>query len=74
MFARLTISSFAVIHNHGLQSAQHFSDGLVLSVGVACQYCDTAGRIENCQIGEALVYANDHLHTLPDRERHLPTA
>jgi hypothetical protein len=38
------------------------------SVGVQRQYSGTAGRIENCQIGVFLVYANPKGHALIDRE------
>jgi SRSO17 transposase len=44
------------------------------SVGVARQYCGTAGRVENCQIGVFLSYASVHGHTLLDRELYLPTS
>lgn len=44
------------------------------SVGVARQYCGTAGRVENCQIGVFLTYASAHGHTLLDRELYLPTS
>jgi SRSO17 transposase len=42
------------------------------SVGVQRQYSGTAGRIENCQIGVFLTYANQGEHTLVDRELYLP--
>jgi SRSO17 transposase len=42
------------------------------SAGVARQYCGTAGKIENCQIGVFLAYASAHGHTLIDRELYLP--
>lgn len=42
-------------------------------MGVARQYCGTAGRVENCQIGVLLTYASVHGHTLLDRELYLPT-
>jgi len=42
------------------------------SVGVARQYCGTAGRVENCQVGVLLTYASAHGQTLLDRELSLP--
>jgi SRSO17 transposase len=42
------------------------------SVGVARQYCGTAGRVENCQVGVLLTYASAHGQTLLDRELYLP--
>src|SRR5215467_8249123 len=36
----------------------------ITSVGVQRQYSGTAGRIENCQIGVFLAYANSRGHTL----------
>jgi len=42
------------------------------SAGVARQYCGTAGRIENCQIGVFLAYASGKGHALIDRELYLP--
>ena len=42
------------------------------SVGVQRQYSETAGRIENCQIGVFLAYASARGRTLLDRELYLP--
>ncbi len=42
------------------------------SVGVQRQYCGTAGRIENCQIGVFLGYASATGRALLDRELYLP--
>jgi SRSO17 transposase len=36
------------------------------------QYSDTAGRIENCQLGVFLAYASSKGRTLIDRELYLP--
>jgi len=44
------------------------------SAGVARQYCGTAGRIENCQIGVFLGYATPAGRTFLDRELYLPKA
>lgn len=43
-----------------------------MSVGVQRQYSGTAGRIENCQIGVFVTYAQQEDHTLVDREWYLP--
>ena len=42
------------------------------SAGVQRQYCGTAGRIENCQVGVFLGYAGRHGHALIDRALYLP--
>jgi SRSO17 transposase len=42
------------------------------SVGVQPQYCGTAGKIANCQIGLFLTYASSHGHAFLDRELYLP--
>jgi SRSO17 transposase len=44
------------------------------SVGVARQYCGTAGRIENCQVGVFLAYASPLGQALIDRRLYLPEA
>lgn len=42
------------------------------SVGVKRQYCGTAGRIENCQVGVFVGYASPQGHTLLDAALYLP--
>jgi SRSO17 transposase len=42
------------------------------SVGVQRQYCGTAGRIENCQVGVFLCYASRHGSAFLDRALYLP--
>jgi SRSO17 transposase len=42
------------------------------SAGVQRQYCGTAGRTENCQVGTFLAYASARGHALIDRELYLP--
>lgn len=42
------------------------------SVGVKRQYCGTAGRVENCQVGVFLGYASHKGHTLLDAALYLP--
>lgn len=42
------------------------------SVGVKRQYCGTAGRVENCQVGVFLGYATDQGQTLLDCALYLP--
>ena len=46
----------------------------ITPAGVARQYSETAGCIENCQIGVFLTYASAHGHALLDRELYLPKA
>ena len=42
------------------------------SVGVKRQYCGTAGKRENCQVGVFLAYASPRGRTFLDRELYLP--
>ena len=42
------------------------------SVGVARQYCGSKGKVENCQVGVFLGYANVHEATLIDKRLYLP--
>ena len=42
------------------------------SAGVQRQYCGTAGRIENCQVGVFLAFTGRHGRALIDRELYLP--
>jgi SRSO17 transposase len=42
------------------------------SAGVQRQYCGTAGRIENCQVGVFLAFAGGRGRALIDRELYLP--
>lgn len=42
------------------------------SVGVARQYCGTAGKVENCQVGVFLCYATNKGAAFIDRELYLP--
>ena len=44
------------------------------SVGVQRQYSDTAGKVENCQIGVFLAYGSRRGRTFLDRELYLPKA
>jgi len=42
------------------------------SVGVQRQYCGRAGKIENCQVGVFLGYANGNKRTLIDKRLYIP--
>lgn len=42
------------------------------SAGVRWQYSETAGRVENCQIGVFLTYASEKGYIMIDRELYLP--
>lgn len=42
------------------------------SVGVARQYCGHVGKVENCQVGEFLVYRSLKGHTLVNRRLYVP--
>ncbi len=44
----------------------------IRSAGVQRQYCGTAGKVENCQIGTFLAYASAKGRALIDRELYLP--
>ena len=43
-----------------------------MSVGVARQYCGCLGKVENCQVGVYLAYANSHHTSLVDYRLYLP--
>src|SRR5215510_4084294 len=61
-----TSQAVLVIDETGfLKKGQH-------SAGVARQYSGTAGRVDNCQIGVFVTYANPQGHVLLDRELYLP--
>jgi SRSO17 transposase len=42
------------------------------SAGVARQYCNQTGKVDNCQVGIFLAYASSKGHTLLDRRLYLP--
>src|SRR4051794_24187705 len=44
------------------------------SAGVARQYCGTAGKVENCQVGVFVAYGSREGHALIDRRLYLPEA
>jgi SRSO17 transposase len=44
------------------------------SVGVARQYCGTAGRVENCQVGVFVAYTSRFGRALIDRRLYFPEA
>jgi hypothetical protein len=44
----------------------------ICSAGVQRQYCGTAGRIENCQLGVFLTYVSPRGRALIDRELYVP--
>ena len=43
-----------------------------MSVGVQRQYCGRLGKVENCQVGVYLAYANSHHTSLVDYRLYLP--
>ena len=43
-----------------------------MSVGVARQYCGRLGKVDNCQVGVYLAYANSHHTSLVDYRLYLP--
>lgn len=43
-----------------------------MSVGVARQYCGCLGKVDNCQVGVYLAYANSHQTSLIDYRLYLP--
>jgi SRSO17 transposase len=45
-----------------------------MSVGVSRQYCGRLGKVENCQVGVYLAYANSHHTSLIDYRLYLPQA
>ena len=44
------------------------------SAGVQRQYCGTAGKVENCQLGVFVAYASSAGRALVDRELYLPVS
>jgi SRSO17 transposase len=42
------------------------------SIGVARQYCGTAGKVENCQVGVFAAYASPHGYALLDKRLFIP--
>jgi SRSO17 transposase len=42
------------------------------SVGVARQYCGTAGKVDNCQVGVFSAYVSEHGYTLVDKNLFIP--
>ncbi|MBT7052161.1 MAG: IS701 family transposase [Desulfobacula sp.] len=42
------------------------------SVGVARQYCGTAGKVDNCQVGVFAAYVSEHGYTLVDKNLFIP--
>lgn len=44
------------------------------SVGIARQYCNETGKVDNCQVGIFLAYASSRGYTLLDRRLYLPQA
>ena len=42
------------------------------SVGVARQYCGTAGKVDNCQVGVFAAYASEHGYALVDKRLFIP--
>lgn len=43
-----------------------------MSVGVSRQYCGRLGKVDNCQVGVYLAYANSHHTSLIDHRLYLP--
>jgi SRSO17 transposase len=42
------------------------------SVGVARQYCGTAGKVDNCQVGVFAAYVSDHGYAMVDKRLFIP--
>ena len=42
------------------------------SIGVGRQYCGTAGKVDNCQIGVFSAYASPHGYGLIDKQLYIP--
>jgi len=42
------------------------------SVGVARQYCGTAGKVDNCQVGVFAAYVSEHGYTMIDKRLFVP--
>ncbi len=71
-------------HQCAVQEYLGEEDGLVImdgtgfprkgteSVGLARQYCNETGKVDNCQVGIYLAYASSRGYTLLDRRLYLP--
>jgi len=42
------------------------------SVGVARQYCGTAGKVDNCQVGVFASYVSQHGYAMVDKRLFIP--
>ena len=49
-----------------------FAKEWVSSVGVACQYCGTIGKVDNCQVGVFAGYVSEHGYALIDKRLYVP--
>jgi SRSO17 transposase len=70
--AKYSIEVFGDADGVGVIDETGFIKKGVRSVGVKRQYTDTAGKIENCQIGTFLSYATLKGHVFLDRRLYLP--
>jgi SRSO17 transposase len=66
------IERFGEADGIGIVDETGFLKKGIKSVGVKRQYCGTAGKIENCQIGVFLTYCSSRGYTFLDRRLYLP--
>jgi len=66
------VERFGEAHGVGIVDETGFLKKGTKSVGVKRQYCGTAGKIENCQVGVFLTYCTGRGYTFLDRRLYLP--
>jgi len=69
---RFVIECFGEEEGIGIVDETGFLKKGSKSVGVKRQYCGTAGKIENCQVGVFLTYRTRRGYTFLDRRLYLP--
>jgi SRSO17 transposase len=69
---RFVVERFGQADGIGVVDETGFLKKGTKSVGVKRQYCGTAGKIENCQVGVFLTYCTRRGYTFLDRRLYLP--
>ena len=69
---RFVVERFGEADGIGIVDETGFLKKGTKSVGVKRQYCGTAGKIENCQVGVFVTYCSRRGYTFLDRRLYLP--
>ena len=69
---RFVVERFGEADGIGIVDETGFLKKGTRSVGVKRQYCGTAGKVENCQVGVFLTYCTGRGYTFLDRRLYLP--